>query len=235
MLEIRDLSVSVGDKQILNKVDLFIGSGKKIILMGPNGSGKSTVCKSLMGDPAYTMTSGKVLLDGEDITKLPPNEKSKKGLFMIFQEPQDVEGLNSLRFVRAAYQKMMGSASDFSQNLDSVVKKMNFDREILSRNLNTTSSGGEKKKLEVLQMLLFRPKYALVDEFDSGLDVDSLKSVSELINGSDSGFLIVTHNPAVFKYLNVDQVNIIKNGRIEASGGKEMAAKIEKDGFVWMD
>ncbi len=235
MLEIRDLSVSVGDKQILNKVSLFMELGKKIILMGPNGSGKSTVCKTLMGDTSYSVTSGSIILDGENITKLPANEKSKKGLFMIFQEPQGVEGLNSLRFVRAAYQKMKGSASDFSQNLDAVVKKMNFDREILSRNLNTTSSGGEKKKLEVLQMLLFKPKYALVDEFDSGLDVDSLKSISELINESDSGFLIVTHNPTVFKYLNVDQVNIIKNGRIEASGGKEMAAKIEKEGFVWMD
>lgn len=235
MLEIKNLSVNAGEKKILDNVSLSIQNGKKVVLMGPNGSGKSTLCKVLMGDPSYSITSGSLFLDGEDITKLRPDEKVLKGLFLIFQEPEGIDGLSTMRFLRAAYSKISHNMDNFQKELNSIADKIKFNKELLSKELNVTLSGGEKKKLEMLQLLLFNPKYSLVDEFDSGLDIDSVKLISETINNSRTGFLIVTHNPTVFKHLKVDEVNIIRNGRIIASGGMEVANKIEKEGFTWME
>lgn len=233
MLEIRALCVNAGDKQILKDVNLKLEQGKKTVLMGPNGSGKSTMCKALMGDPSYSIVSGKVHVDGKDVTNLSPNEKVKDGLFMVFQEPEGVDGLNVLRFLRTAYNKRFPERKDFLERLNSIISLIGFNRELLTKELNITLSGGEKKKLEVLQMLLFEPKYALIDEFDSGLDIDGVKSISKIINDSKSGFLIVTHNPVVFKHLKVDEVNVIKDGKIIASGGADMIQTIEKEGFLW--
>jgi Fe-S cluster assembly ATP-binding protein len=235
MFEVTNLSVSAREKQILREVSLKIGDGKKIVLMGPNGSGKSTMCKTLMGDPSYLVTNGSVNLNGKNITNLPPNEKVKEGLFMVFQEPEGVDGLNILRFLRTAYNKRFPDSKDFLEKLNSIISHIDFNRELLTKELNITLSGGEKKKLEVLQLLLFNPKYALIDEFDSGLDIDGVKAISKIINESKSGFLIVTHNPVVFRYLKVDEVNIIKDGRIIASGGVDLIQKIEKDGFLWAE
>ncbi len=233
MLEIKDFSVFAADKQIIKNIDIRIEKGEHVVLMGPNGSGKSTVCKSIMGDPSYRVANGKILLDGEDITKMPTDEKAKKGLFMVFQEPEEVEGLNVTRLLRSSYSKLTGNASDFQKKLEGARSEINLDKELLSKNLNVTLSGGEKKKLEILQMLMLGPKYALIDEFDSGLDVDSVKRISQIINKSDAGFLIVTHNPAVFRHLDVGVVNIIRDGKIIATGGPELAQKIEKEGFAW--
>ncbi len=235
MLEINGLSVSAEDKQILKGVDLRVEPGKRIVLMGPNGSGKSTICKSIMGDPSYRIMGGSITLDGEDITALPTNEKAKKRLFMIFQEPEEIEGLTASRFLRTTYSKLVGDMADFQKRLESAREELKLDKDILSKSLNVTASGGEKKKLEMLQMLMLRPKYALIDEFDSGLDVDSVKKISQLINTSEAGFLIVTHNPAVFKHLKIDAVNVIRDGRIIASGGREIVNRIEKEGFIWAD
>lgn len=233
MLEINDINVLAGEKRILHDVTLKVEPKKRMVLMGPNGSGKSTVCKSIMGDPSYRLTSGGIVMDGEDITKLPTDEKAKRGLFMVFQEPEEVDGLNVTRFLRSTYLKLTGGVGEFQKNLEAARTEMDLDKELLSRNLNVASSGGEKKKLEILQMLMLRPKYALIDEFDSGLDVDSVKRVSQLINKSDAGFLIVTHNPSVFKHLNIDTVNIIRDGKIIATGGPELAQRVEKEGFAW--
>jgi Fe-S cluster assembly ATP-binding protein len=235
MLEINNLNVFAEEKQILYNINLKIEEGKKTVLMGPNGSGKSTICKSLMGDPSYKIKSGKIALDGEDITLLPPDEKARRRIFMVFQEPEEIEGLGVMRFLRASYSKISKNMDEFSRNLEKEAKEVSLNSEILSKNLNVTFSGGEKKKLELLQMILFKPKYALIDEFDSGLDIDSVKKISQIINSSDAGLLIVTHNPTIFKYLKVDQVNIIKDGRINTSGGAALVQKIEKKGFTWTD
>ncbi len=234
MLNIRNLVVRAGDKEIIHSISLDIEAGKRVILMGPNGSGKSTLCKSLMGDPSYIISNGSVTLDEEDITQLPPNEKAKKGLFMAFQEPEEVDGLSALRFMRAAYLKLTGKkGEEFLKRLEAAKEEIPLKDELLAKSLNLTASGGEKKKLEMLQMLVFCPKYALIDEFDSGLDIDSIKKISDVLNRSDAGFLIVTHNPAVLNHLKADTVHIIDNGRIIQSGGSELAKKIEKEGFVW--
>ncbi|MCL4401001.1 ATP-binding cassette domain-containing protein [Candidatus Parvarchaeota archaeon] len=158
MFEVTNLSVSAREKQILTEVSLKIGDGKKIVLMGPNGSGKSTMCKTLMGDPSYLVTNGSVNLNGKNITNLPPNEKVKEGLFMVFQEPEGVDGLNILRFLRTAYNKRFPDSKDFLEKLNSIISHIDFNRELLTKELNITLSGGEKKKLEVLQLLLFNPK-----------------------------------------------------------------------------
>jgi Fe-S cluster assembly ATP-binding protein len=235
MLRIKDLTVFAGDRKILQNVNLSIDRGKRTILMGPNGSGKSTVCKSVMGDSDYTLERGSITLDEEDVTLLTPDEKAKKGMFMVFQEPEDIDGLNVTRFLRATYSKLKGNVEDFSKRLEAAREEVRLNKDQLSKSLNVTASGGEKKKLEILQMLLFEPKYALIDEFDSGLDVDSVKKISGIINKSECGFLIVTHNPAVFKYLNVDEVDVIRDGKIIATGGLDLADKIEKQGFTWKD
>ena len=235
MLQLKDLHVSVGDKRILQNVNLSIDKGRRTVLMGPNGSGKSTVCKSVMGDPAYTLERGSVILDGEDITSLTPDEKAKKGLFMVFQEPENIDGLNVTRFLRSTYSRLKGNVENFSKRLEAAREEVRLGKDQLSKSLNVTASGGEKKKLEILQMLLLEPKYALIDEFDSGLDVDSVKKISEIINNSECGFLIVTHNPAVFKHLHIDEVNVIRDGAIVATGGLDLVQKIEKEGFTWGD
>ncbi len=235
MLEIKNVSVSAGEKKILKNVSLRVENGKKVVLMGPNGSGKSTLCKAIMGDPAYKIEGGSVLLDGVDITRLRTDEKALLGLFMIFQEPEGIDGLNAMRFLRSAYSKRTKNMDDFQSKLSAISEKINMNKELLSKELNVTLSGGEKKKLEMLQMLLLDPKYALVDEFDSGLDIDSVKLISNSINSAPSGFLIVTHNPAVLKRLKVDEINVIKDGEIIASGGANMVEKIEREGFLWTE
>ncbi len=234
MLSIRGLVAKAGDKEILHGVDLDIEANSKAVLMGLNGSGKSTLCKTVMGDPSYTIESGSIILDGEDIAGLPPNEKAKRGLFMAFQEPEEVEGLSALRFMRSTYLKLTGKkGEDFLKKLETAKEKIPFNKELLVKSLNVTASGGEKKKLEMLQMLVLDPKYALIDEFDSGLDIDSIKRISEVLNNSQAGLLIITHNPSVLNYLKADSVHIIDNGRIIVSGGSELAKKIEKEGFIW--
>ncbi|MCL5009969.1 MAG: Fe-S cluster assembly ATPase SufC [Candidatus Parvarchaeota archaeon] len=234
MLEIEDLQVNAGEKQIIHDINITVESGKIVVLMGPNGSGKSTLCKSIMGDPSYHITKGRVKLDGEDITSITTYEKAKHGLFMVFQEPEEIDGLSALRFMRSAYLKLTNKkGDDFLKRLEEAKKMVQIKEDLLANSLNTTASGGEKKKLEILQMIIFGPKYALIDEFDSGLDVDSIKKISKIINELGIGSLVVTHNPAVLNHLNVDTVHIINNGGIVASGGPELANRIEKEGFAW--
>jgi len=230
-LKVKDLSVEIDGKEIVREISFEINKGDKVALMGPNGSGKSTICKVIMGDKSYKVKNGEIIINGENITKEGPDIRAKKGLFMVFQEPEGIEGLNALRLMRSSYSKMFGNVNDFTKEINELTKKINIDSSLLTKDINLNESGGEKKKLEILQMLLLKPKFALIDEFDSGLDVDSVKLISDLINKSEFGALIITHNPNVFNYLKIDKVLVLEAGKIKLSGGKEILDRISKEGY----
>lgn len=233
---IEDLHVSIGDKAIVKGVNLTIRSGEKHAIMGPNGSGKSTLANALMGHPTYTVTSGRVWLRGEEISALEVNERARKGLFLAFQYPVAVPGVTVASFLRSAVKARFGEerSKTFRQDLKRRFKELNIDEVFATRYLNEGFSGGEKKRLEILQMAMLEPAMSLLDETDSGLDIDALKVVSEGVNrytSAETGLLMVTHYQRILNYIRPDFVHVFMNGQIVRSGGFELALELEEKGY----
>lgn len=240
LLEIKDLHVEVEEKEILRGVNLEINLGEKNVLMGPNGSGKSTLVNTIMGHPKYKITKGKIIFDGVDITDMPVNKRAKLGLFLSFQNPREVEGIPIKKFLKTSLKELgrpLGFV-DFRRKFKEKSHGLGLGEEILSRNLNEGFSGGEKKKLEILQMLMLDAKLVLLDETDSGLDIDSLKIVSEGINSffsKDKAILLITHYKRILDYVKPDKVFVLKNGKVVMSGGFELVEKLESEGYDFLD
>lgn len=242
ILEIKDLHVKVNGKEILKGIDLELPLGQVHVLMGQNGSGKSTLALALLGHPKYEITQGKILLDGEDITFMAPDQRARRGLFLSFQHPIEVSGVTVEGFLRMAYnsnaadpeKKKQLSVVEFHKLLLSNMDALNIDHAFCRRYLNEGFSGGEKKRMEMLQMRILDPKYALLDETDSGLDVDALKIVSASINSradANHATLIITHFSRMLEYVEPSRVHIMHDGRIVKSGAKELVHEIEKTGY----
>ena len=236
MIEIKDLKVTIEGKTILDGVSLTINPGEVHALMGPNGSGKSTLSYVIAGHPKYKVESGDILFEGESILELSPDERVKKGVFLAFQYPQEIKGLNMSHFLFQMAKAKNPSLSplDFRKDLNAAVEQLGFDKSFLDRQLNVWFSGGEKKRAETLQLLLNKPKLAVLDETDSGLDVDSLKIVSEAVNslrGPEFSALVITHYPRILSYLKPDKVHVFVKGKIVAEGGPEFANQIETEGY----
>ncbi|WP_169945753.1 Fe-S cluster assembly ATPase SufC [Microbispora sp. H11081] len=237
-LEIRDLHVAVGDKEILRGVDLTVRSGETHAIMGPNGSGKSTLAYAVAGHPKYTVTSGSVLLDGEDLLEMSVDERARAGLFLAMQYPVEVPGVSVSNFLRSAITAVRGEAPklrDFAKELKAGMDGLSIDPAFAQRNTNEGFSGGEKKRHEILQLELLKPKIAVLDETDSGLDVDALRVVSEGINrfraSGDTGVLLITHYTRILRYVKPDFVHVFAAGRVVEEGGPELADKLENEGY----
>jgi FeS assembly ATPase SufC len=241
MLEIKNLHVSTADgtKDILHGVSLVIKKGEKHAIMGPNGGGKSTLAQVLMGHPGYTVTKGSIILNGTDITDMPPDQRAKLGLFLGFQYPVEVAGVNFANFLRMCVneQKAEGekkvSPIAFRNQLAEQAKKLGFSDELAKRSLNQDFSGGEKKKAEILQLAMLKPQFAILDEPDSGLDVDALRYIANALNSLEHpmGLLLITHYQRILAYVKPDFVHVVKGGKIVASGGPELAEKVEQSGY----
>jgi Fe-S cluster assembly ATP-binding protein len=245
-LEIRNLHVSAGDKQILKGVDLHVRAGEFHALMGPNGSGKSTLANAIMGHPNLEVTQGQILFDGEDITEADPDERARSGLFMAFQYPVAIPGVTVtkyLRMVMNAHRDARGEQpiplKEFRQRVEAAMELMQVPREFSSRYLNEGFSGGEKKRMEILQLALQEPKLAVLDETDSGLDIDALNTVAHGVNtvagnGSDLGVLIITHYQRILHMVKPHFVHVMFEGRIVKEGGPELVEQLEKRGYGWI-
>ena len=239
LLKVENLHVSVGDKEILHGVDLTVGRDEIHVLMGPNGTGKSTLGYAVTGNPAYSVTEGRILFDGEDITDMPVNERAKRGIFLSFQNPLEVPGVTLSAFIRSALEQKSGSRLrlwDFKKKLAETMKLLQMDASYAERDLNVGFSGGEKKKAEILQMLMLEPKLAILDETDSGLDVDAVRTVSEgvrlyreRVHGS---LLIITHSTRILEALHVDAAHVMENGVIVKNGSAELVEAINESGFA---
>lgn len=243
VLEIKNLQVSViteaGNKEILRGVDLTVKSGQTHAIMGPNGSGKSTLAYSIAGHPKYLITSGSVTLDGKDVLDMSVDERAKAGLFLAMQYPVEVPGVSVSNFLRTAVTAIRGEAPKVRTWVGEVKEAMaslNIDTAFSERNVNEGFSGGEKKRHEILQMELLRPKIAILDETDSGLDVDALRIVSEGVNrvkaNSDLGVMLITHYTRILRYIKPDFVHVFANGKIVEAGGPELADKLEEQGYA---
>ncbi len=242
LLEINGLRVSAGEKEILRGVDLSIGRDETHVLMGPNGTGKSTLGYAITGNPAYTVTEGSIVFDGEDITSLPVNERAKKGIFLSFQNPLEVPGVTLSAFIRSALEQKSGSRIrlwDFKKKLKETMKLLNMDESYAERDLNVGFSGGEKKKAEILQMLMLEPKLAILDETDSGLDVDAVRTVSQGVSlyreRNHGSLLIITHSTRILEALTVDAAHVMENGVIVKNGGASLVDEINEKGFSDID
>jgi Fe-S cluster assembly ATP-binding protein len=244
-LEIKNLHVSAGDKQILKGVDLHVRSGEFHALMGPNGSGKSTLANAVMGHPNLEVTEGQILFDGEDITEADPDERARAGLFMAFQYPVAIPGVSVakyLRMVMNARRQARGedevSLKDFRKTVEAAMELMRVPRDFSNRYLNDGFSGGEKKRMEILQLALLNPRLAVLDETDSGLDIDALNTVAHGVNavagGSDMGVLIITHYQRILHMVKPQFVHIMFDGRIVKEGGPELVEQLEKRGYGWI-
>ena len=237
LLHISDLHVSVDGKDILKGVSLDIEPGKIYALMGPNGSGKSTLSYAIAGHPKYQITSGKIEIDGEDVTAASPDERAKKGVFLSFQYPKSIPGVSIANFLRQAYQAVKGEeirVFDFQKKLKEKMEMLQMPTDFMKRHVNEGFSGGEKKKAEILQALVLEPKVIIMDETDSGLDVDALKIVAEGVQklaGPDVAVILITHYFKILQYLKPDEVHVLKHGEMVASGGSELADQIESQGF----
>jgi Fe-S cluster assembly ATP-binding protein len=243
-LEIRDLHVSVNDdspdgaKQILRGVDLTVRQGETHAIMGPNGSGKSTLAYSIAGHPKYTVTSGSVTLDGEDVLAMTVDQRARAGLFLAMQYPVEIPGVTVSNFLRTARTAVDGKAPALRQwvkDVKSAMADLRMDPAFADRNVNEGFSGGEKKRHEILQLELLRPKIAVLDETDSGLDVDALKVVSEGVNrvreGGEVGVLLITHYTRILRYIKPDFVHVFVDGRVVEEGGSELADRLENEGY----
>ena len=235
-LVIKDLKVSVDGEMILEGVSLEVKKGEVHALMGPNGSGKSTLANTLMGNPKYKIESGQILLDGKDITNLEVDKRARLGLFMSFQYPCEISGITIANFLRAAYNSCHEEMSviDFRKFLEEKMALLKMDKKFADRYLNEGFSGGEKKRAEILQMAVLSPKMAVLDETDSGLDIDALKIVAEGINsllGPDMGVLVITHYQRLLNYIKPDRVHILVKGKIVKSGDASLAEEIEAQGY----
>ena len=241
-LTIENLHVTIGDLEIIRGLSLTVPRGEVHAIMGPNGSGKSTLAKVLAGHPDYTVTAGSVTMDGDDILGLEPDERARQGLFLAFQYPSEIPGVTIANFLRAAVQSRMPKneeleATDYYARLYRKMDLLEMDRSFTSRSVNEGFSGGEKKRNEILQMALLEPKYAVLDETDSGLDIDALKVVSKGVNslrGPNLGVLLITHYQRLLNYIVPDRVHVMVRGRIELSGDKDLALQLEEKGYDWV-
>ncbi len=238
LLSIRDLTASVEEEEILHGINLDIRPGETHVLMGPNGAGKSTLGNVLMGNPVYKQTGGSILFEGEEISGESTDKRAKRGMFLSFQNPLEVPGLSLDAFIRSALRERTGKPVKFMQFNRELMEKMkllSMDPSYAERDLNVGFSGGEKKKSEILQLLMMKPKFAILDETDSGLDVDAVKTVSEGIRAfqqeSDGALLIITHNANILKSLSVDKTHVIVKGKLVASGDASLIDEIGKNGF----
>ena len=241
-LKIENLSASIEDKEILRNLSLTIPKGEVHAIMGPNGSGKSTLAKVLSGHPDYEVTGGSVSLDDEEILGLEPDEISRLGLFLAFQYPMEVPGVSIANFIRAARNARLAEgekvkAVDFYKELYQKMDDLGMDRKFTSRSLNDGFSGGEKKRCEILQMSMLDPRYCILDETDSGLDIDALRVVSEGVNrmrNPDRGILVITHYQRLLEYIVPDYVHVMSEGKIIRTAGKELALELEERGYDWI-
>ena len=241
MLEINNLSVKVIDKDdnILNKLNLSIGEGEIHAIMGPNGTGKSTLAKTIMGHYQYEVTNGKIIFEGKDITKLSVDERAKLGIFISMQDPTVIDGVSNSEFIRTAVNEVRGektSLFEFINNMESNMKELDLDGALTHRYLNKDFSGGEKKKNEILQLKMLKPKFIILDELDSGLDIDSLRVVCKNINSyikdnPKTSLLIITHYHRILSYIKPDYVHILKDGNIKKTGDYKLVEEIEKNGY----
>jgi Fe-S cluster assembly ATP-binding protein len=242
LLQIKNLHAEIDGKKILNGLDLTIERGKVHAIMGPNGSGKSTLAYVLAGKPDYEVTEGEILFDGESILDLAPDERAAKGMFLAFQYPLEIPGVATMNFLRTALnsqRKKRGegelSTPEFLKRVRETAAKLNINPDMLKRAVNVGFSGGEKKRNEVLQMALLEPRIAVLDETDSGLDIDALKIVADGVNrlrGPDRGFIVITHYQRLLDYIVPDVVHVLSKGRIVKTGGKELAHELEANGYA---
>ena len=245
LLEIKNLHANVGNTEILKGIDLEIGLGEVHAIMGPNGSGKSTLAQVLAGREVYNVTGGEVLYEGKDLIEMSPEDRAREGIFLAFQYPVEIPGVNNTYFLRAALnaaRKHHGQeeldAMDFLTLIKEKIKLLEMDETLLNRPVNEGFSGGEKKRNEIFQMAVLEPKLAIMDETDSGLDIDALRIVANGVNslrGKDRSIIVVTHYQRLLNYIVPDFVHVLSNGKIVKSGGKELALELEEKGYSWLD
>ncbi len=245
MLEVRGLRASAGDKEILRGIDLTVNAGEVHAVMGPNGSGKSTLAQVIAGHPAYEVTAGQVLYEGKDLLDMDPEERAQAGVFLAFQYPVEIPGISNAYFLRAAYNEIRKArgleevdSMDFLDLLEEKLRLVEWGPEIMSRAVNSGFSGGEKKRNEILQMAVLEPKLAILDETDSGLDIDALRIVANGVNAlrrPDRATVVVTHYQRLLNHIIPDQVHVLSAGRIVKSGGKELAHELEARGYEWLE
>ncbi|HDA6209972.1 TPA: Fe-S cluster assembly ATPase SufC [Staphylococcus aureus] len=241
-LEIKDLHVSIEDKEILKGVNLTINTDEIHAIMGPNGTGKSTLSSAIMGHPSYEVTKGEVLLDGVNILELEVDERAKAGLFLAMQYPSEITGVTNADFMRSAINAKREGGQEinlmqFIKKLDKNMDFLDIDKDMAQRYLNEGFSGGEKKRNEILQLMMLEPKFAILDEIDSGLDIDALKVVSKGINqmrGENFGALMITHYQRLLNYITPDKVHVMYAGKVVKSGGPELAKRLEEEGYEWV-
>ena len=245
MLEVKGLRASAGDKEILRGIDLTVNAGEVHAVMGPNGSGKSTLAQVIAGHPAYEVTAGQVLYEGKDLLDMDPEERAQAGVFLAFQYPVEIPGISNAYFLRAAYNEIRKArgleevdSMDFLDLLEEKLRLVEWGPEIMSRAVNSGFSGGEKKRNEILQMAVLEPKLAILDETDSGLDIDALRIVANGVNAlrrPDRATVVVTHYQRLLNHIIPDQVHVLSAGRIVKSGGKELAHELEARGYEWLE
>lgn len=237
LLEIKDLYVNAGEKEILKGLNLEIKKGETHVIMGPNGAGKSTLANVILNNPEYKKISGNVTFEGDNINDLPTHEIAQKGIFMSFQTPEEIPGISTMNFLKYAKNKVTGKPVkifELKKEVEKDIEELNMNPHLIQRNLNVGFSGGEKKKNEILQMLVLKPKLAILDETDSGLDVDAIKTVSKgikMYHNEDNGVLIITHNTRILESLKVDYVHIVVDGKIVKTGDASLAKEIEENGY----
>ena len=240
LLKIENLSAGTEDKEILKNINIEIKPGEVHVIMGPNGSGKTTLSNTSMGNPRYIISSGKIFFEGEDITELSTDKRAKAGIFMSFQTPMEVNGISTENFIRTALQQKTDeniSFIKFRKELHEEMEKLSMDKSYGDRYLNVGFSGGEKKKNEILQLLMLNPKLAILDETDSGLDVDATRIVAEGINryhNDENAVIIITHHRELIRKIEPDKVHVIVDGSIALEGGEEIVDRIESEGFNWI-
>ena len=240
VLEVKDLHVTVEGKEILKGVNLKMSTGEIHAIMGPNGTGKSTLSSTIMGDPAYKITKGDILLNGKSIIDLPVDERARMGLFLAMQYPQEIPGVTNAEFVKSAINARRPKDDpiplmDFIKRLDETLETLDMSEEMADRYLNEGFSGGEKKRNEIMQMMMIKPEFAILDEIDSGLDIDALKVVSRGVNqmrGDNFGSLIITHYQRLLNYIIPDYVHVMMDGRLVKTGGPDLAIRLEKEGYA---
>ncbi len=245
MLEIKGLRAAAGDKEILKGINLTVNAGEVHAVMGPNGSGKSTLAQVLAGHPSYEVTAGSVSYMGQDLLDMEPEERAQSGVFLAFQYPVEIPGVTNAYFLRAAYNEIRKArgleevdSMDFLDLLEEKLRVVEWGPEIMSRAVNSGFSGGEKKRNEILQLAVLEPKLAILDETDSGLDIDALRIVASGVNklrSKDRSFIVVTHYQRLLNYIVPDHVHVLSNGRIVLSGGKDLALELEAKGYEWVD
>ena len=244
MLDIKGLKANLGDKEILKGIDLTVNAGEVHAVMGPNGSGKSTLAQVLAGNPAYEVTGGSVTYDGRNLLDLAPEERAQAGIFLAFQYPVEIPGVSNAYFLRAAYNEIRKARGEeevdpleFADLMEEKLAFFGMDTSMLSRSVNTGFSGGEKKRNEILQMAVLEPRLGILDETDSGLDIDALRVVADGVNKlrrPTNATIVVTHYQRLLNYIVPDFVHVLANGRILKSGGKELALELEEKGYDWL-